>query len=126
MTVMRMRVDDASEAFVEVDVPAGTGDVELLGRGRDGTSIAAASLAGALDRVVPALSMVLAKLQAVDPAVDEIAVNVGLRVGGETGLLLVRGTAEATFDVTMTWRRPAPTSPADDASGPGQDDGGVG
>lgn len=124
MTVMRIQIDDASDAYVEVDVPEGIGEVELLAGKRDSDRdkppLAQRTLAAALDTVKPAMRLVVAQLQSVDPAVSEIDVQVGLRVGGETGLLLVRGHAESTFAVTLRWRRPAATDPP--ASG--DDDGG--
>jgi hypothetical protein len=33
--------------------------------------------------------------------------QLGLKVGGETGLVFARGSAEATFTVNLSWRKPA-------------------
>ena len=112
MTVMRIQVDGASDDYVEVEVDTDSDEVRPLARNRAEPLLANTNLSAALDTVRPVLALVVDKLQAVDPAVDEIGVQVGLRVGGETGLLIVRGSAEATFGITMTWRRRAHDQPA--------------
>jgi hypothetical protein len=63
------------------------------------------SLAAALDRTLPALSLILAKLRAATSEVDDITVDLGLRIGGETGLVFARGSADATIAVSLTWHR---------------------
>jgi NTP-dependent ternary system trypsin peptidase co-occuring protein len=113
MTVMRMKLGDDTPREVEVDVPADGDAAQLLGSGPAGSHVAQRTLHAALETVVPALSMVVKELQTVDPAVEEIAVDVGLSVGGTTGLLLVQGRAEATFHVTLSWRRPGTAGPLD-------------
>jgi hypothetical protein len=76
------------------------------------------TLAASLDRTLPALSLVLSKVKAASAGCDEIAVELGLRIGGETGLVFVKGSADATIGVTVTWRRPPdpPSREAGDAT----------
>jgi hypothetical protein len=121
MTVMRIKVDGGSDQYVEVEVDTDSDEVRPLAANRAEPLLADTTLDAALGTVKRALSVVVGQLKTVDPAVDEIDVQVGLRVGGETGLLIVRGMAEATFAITMTWRRPARGTPGgeqrDDAVG---------
>lgn len=126
MTVMRIQIDGASDDYVEVEVDTDSDEVRPLARNQAEPLLAGTTLSDALDTVRPVLALVVDKLQGVDPAVDEIGVQVGLRVGGETGLLIVRGSAEATFGITMTWRRrahdqPTPSAPADEEKDEGDD-----
>jgi hypothetical protein len=34
---------------------------------------------------------------------DQTVVEFGLKVGGETGMIIAKGTAEVNFKVTMSW-----------------------
>lgn len=53
----------------------------------------------------PALRMILGRLREGVHAPDKITIDVGLQVGGETGFVFAKGTAEASIAVSMTWRR---------------------
>ncbi|WP_405084907.1 CU044_2847 family protein [Microbispora sp. NBC_01389] len=70
---------------------------------------ASRSLSAALDDISPALETIMTKLQAATRQPKEIQVEFGLKFGGELGLIFTKGTAEASFNVTMTW---APQNPA--------------
>lgn len=106
MTVVRVPIsDDQPGAYVEFDVEEQDEDgTEPLARRRDGTTLAAHSLARSLDTSLPALSLILSKVRSAAAGCDEICLQLGLRVGGETGLVFVRGGADATIGVTVTWR----------------------
>lgn len=80
------------------------------------------SLADSLGRTLPALSVVLAELEKAAPGYDEITVEMGLRVGGTTGLVFVQGNADANVHVTVTRRR----GPAATGDGDGDRDAGDG
>jgi hypothetical protein len=98
--------DDPSE-FVEIEVDRrdlGEG-IQLTAGAQTDVATAPFSLASSLDQVLPALSTILAKLRKAEQAPDEIGMKLGLKVGGETGLIFAKGTAEATFEVSLTWRR---------------------
>ncbi len=61
----------------------------------------------------PALSTVVGGLRAVGP--DEVTVEFGLNVGGETGIIFAKGTTAVNFVVSMTWKRADQTEPAEQA-----------
>jgi Trypsin-co-occurring domain 1 len=76
------------------------------------------SLAQALDGLSPALGQIMSRLRTATLGkggieLDEIKVEFGLKLGGETGLIFAKGTAEATLNVSVTW------SSASDATGGG-------
>jgi hypothetical protein len=85
----------------EVDVPA---DQLQLAAADTGSVVGRArrALESSLGDVVPAVRAVCEGLRAVAP--DEFTVEFGLKVGGETGLIIAKGTAEVNFTVSMTWR----------------------
>jgi hypothetical protein len=112
--LLRVPVGDGSDEYVEVQV-ARTELRELSESGvvlasDNGSRFEAAgfSLASAMDRVMPALRVILGRLRAGVHSPDEITMELGLQIGGETGVIFAKGTAEATVAVSMTWhRRPA-------------------
>ena len=104
--VVEMPIAEASDGYIEVEVERSVvaGQVELVAdEGRRVRLLP--SLTSSIDRVLPALSAIVARLNAGEVSPDEIRVELGLKVGGETGLIVAKGQAEASFVVTMTWRR---------------------
>ena len=71
---------------------------------------ATASLSESLKVLEPVLRTVKDTLAAASP--DDFRVAFGLKFGGETGLIIAKGTAEVNMTITMSW-------------GPGQVDKGV-
>ena len=121
--LMRMAIDGepdgVGEGFilVEVDRQDAPGPVQLAADDTSGRDVARApeTLAQAFDRLGPALNAMLLKLRSAAHAPDEIQMEFGLKLGGETGLIFAKGTAEANFAVTVTWAKP---SASDRASHP--------
>jgi hypothetical protein len=106
--VLKVPIDDDGQV-VEVEVDSGNLDIgmrEQLLAAEPDLAKAAFSLASSVDRITPALSTVLHRLRAAEHVPDEIGVELGLKVGGETGLIIAKGTADATFKVTLAWKRP--------------------
>lgn len=61
------------------------------------------SLAESLEQLEPVLRTVKDKLVASAP--EHFTVEFGVKLGGETGIILAKGTAEVNLKVTMTWDR---------------------
>jgi hypothetical protein len=105
--LLRVPVDETGAYFeVEVDHQDLSGEVALVA-GRPDLAEAPFSLASSLRSVLPALHVLLDGLRTLAPGPDEVTVELGLKVGGETGLVFVKGTGEATFTVNLTWRNAA-------------------
>jgi hypothetical protein len=111
VVLLKVPVEDDSDEFVEVEIDYDdlTDGVQLASRPGEGAARAAFSLSSALDRVLPALRAIVARLRGAEHAPDEIAMEIGLKVGGEQGLIFTKGTAEATFTVSLTWYKPGTT-----------------
>ncbi|WP_236242511.1 CU044_2847 family protein [Streptomyces sp. CC228A] len=62
-----------------------------------------ASLQEALERLRPALSEVTRSVRQLGP--DRTEIEFGLKMGGETGVIVARGTAEVNFAVRLVWSR---------------------
>lgn len=64
---------------------------------------AARSLSASLEQLEPVLRTVKDKLVASAP--EHFTVEFGVKLGGETGIILAKGTAEVNLKITMTWDR---------------------
>jgi hypothetical protein len=60
------------------------------------------TLEEALTRLKPSLQKIVHLLTAMSP--DETEVEFGLKIGGETGVIIAKGTAEVNFTVRMSWK----------------------
>jgi len=114
--LLKVPVGDGSDAFVEVEV-----DYEDLGQSVRlvaddpvASAVASFTLTSSINKVLPAIRTVLGGLRNVDLAPDEIGMEMGLKVGGETGLVFAKGKTEAAFVLKMTWRRPPATAAAEE------------
>jgi hypothetical protein len=71
---------------------------------------ASRSLAASLEQLEPVLRTVKDKLVASAP--EHFTVEFGVKLGGETGIIVAKGTAEVNLKITMTWDR-EPQQPED-------------
>ena len=61
------------------------------------------TLEAGLQSLAPALSRVVSFLKEAAP--DTVSVEFGMKLGGETGIILAKGTVEANFAVKLEGRR---------------------
>ena len=66
------------------------------------TDRARVSLEEALEKLKPALGKIVHMLKEISP--DETGLEFGLKVGGETGVIIAKGTAEVNFTVRISWK----------------------
>jgi hypothetical protein len=113
MALARMPIGDDSDGFVEVEIHSRDlgNSVQLAGAVTDTALMLPFTLASSLDSVRPALSVIVNKLKEHRP--NELEVQLGLTVGGESGLIFAKGSAEATFTIKMIWRDTAARQGAD-------------
>jgi hypothetical protein len=111
MVLLKVPVGDGSNEFVEVQVARDElpGESGVVLASDDGSRFEAAgfSLASAMDRVMPALRVILSRLRVGVQSPDEITMKLGLQIGGEAGIFFAKGTTEASVAVTMKWCRSA-------------------
>ncbi len=60
------------------------------------------TLEEALANLKPSLGKIVEVLHGMAP--DEMEVEFGLKMGGETGVIVAKGTAEVNFRVTLCWK----------------------
>ena len=113
-------VDAQSANFlvVEVDDAEPSGGLVLAAAPglAKGIAMAQITLEEALDKLRPSLQKIANVLK--DLAPEEAEVEFGLKIGGETGVIIAKGTAEVNFVIRMTWKtsRSAPSGSAQTAA----------
>jgi hypothetical protein len=60
------------------------------------------TLEQALTKLKPSLQKMMQMLKELAP--DESEVEFGLKIGGETGVIIAKGTAEVNFVIRMSWK----------------------
>jgi hypothetical protein len=116
--LLKVPVGNGTDDVIEVEVSRYAledlkdSGVVLAAAGSDRFEATAFSLTSAIEHVLPALRTVVGRLRRGVHAPDEVTLQIGLQIGGETGFVFAKGTAEANIAVTMTWHREADTSAA--------------
>jgi hypothetical protein len=104
--LLGLPVDPASDELLvfEVDRSEVPDDLVLASPG-PGQVVAKAdvTLDQALARLKPSLRKVMNVIKDLGP--DEAEVEFGLKIGGETGVIIAKGTAEVNFVIRMSWKR---------------------
>jgi hypothetical protein len=104
--LLGLPVEAGSEDVVVVEVDRGEVPEGLVLASPEPGEVAAraqVTLEEALARLKPSLQKVTGLLKELSP--DQTVVEFGLKVGGETGIIIAKGTAEVNFKVTMSWGR---------------------
>jgi hypothetical protein len=118
--LVEVPVDGGGRLVVQVGEDDLPGELALASL-RPGEIVARAeeSLETALAEVKPAVRAVLDQLASL--GADEVAVEFGVVLGAETGVVVAKGTTEVHFTVGVTWRRretgSGPRAGVDDARG---------
>ena len=103
--LLGLTVDTDSDdvAVFEVDRSEIADDL-VLASGEAGAIVnrAQVTLEDALRRLKPSLRKVIHLLKEV--SADETEVEFGLKIGGESGVIIAKGTAEVNFVVRMSWK----------------------
>lgn len=95
---------DGSEVLVAVDRGDVPGDLVLAGPEPGKVAARAAeTLEQLLEKITPTVDAVSEWVRARSP--DECGMEFGLKLGGETGVIVAKGTAEVNFVVKLTWKK---------------------
>ena len=95
--------NDSSDILVfEVDRSEISDDLVLASEPGKVAARVQVTLQEALEKLKPSLQKVVHLLKEMSP--DETVVEFGLKMGGETGVIIAKGTAEVNFTVRMSWK----------------------
>ncbi len=100
--LLRVPLENGGSVLVEAD-RTDVGEALTLATPIAGRAAAEATytLASSLDELKPLLSTIKEKLAAIGP--NDFTVEFGVKMGGETGIILAKGTAEVNLKITMCW-----------------------
>ena len=59
----------------------------------------------ALSRIKPAAAAVIAKLRDLSDPPEQVGIEFGIKLGAKAGAFITSADAEATFKITLTWKR---------------------
>ena len=100
-------LEDGTTILVESDEPESKGPV-VRGVGvRDVAEKAEQTFETALSRIKPAAAAVIAKLRDLSDPPEQVAIEFGIKLGAKAGAFITSADAEATFKITLTWKREA-------------------
>jgi Trypsin-co-occurring domain 1 len=100
---MKVPLASGDAVIVEVDRQGIPSDLVLASNDPYAVAVKATeTLDQVLGKVEPALQAVGAWARSVSP--DECCVEFGLKLGGETGIIIAKGTASVNFVVKLTWK----------------------
>jgi len=103
--LLSMAVDADSQDLAVFEVEPTEVPDDLVLASPDPGKVAArarVTLEQALDQLKPSLQKIVHLFRELSP--DETELEFGLKMGGETGIVLAKGTAEVNFTVRMTWK----------------------
>ncbi|MFJ5673972.1 CU044_2847 family protein [Streptomyces sp. NPDC093097] len=100
--------EDKEPTVFETDIELVGSDLELASGDAGVVARARVSLDDAMAQVRPTLTRVVDTLRELGP--DEAEVEFGLKVGGDTSVIIAKGTAEVNFAVRLKWARTADAS----------------
>lgn len=104
--LLAVPVEAGGEDVLVVEVDPGDVSEDLVLASSQAWEVAAraqVTLEEALAKLKPSLQKVVGLLKELSP--DRTEVEFGLKVGGETGVIIAKGTAEVNFRITMSWGR---------------------
>ena len=103
--LLGLPVDTGSDELLVFEVdPGEVADDLVLASPAPGQVIAKAqiTLEQALAKLKPSLQKLTHVLKELAP--DEAEVEFGLKIGGETGVIIAKGTGEVNFVIRMSWK----------------------
>jgi Trypsin-co-occurring domain 1 len=101
--LMSLPVGAGSQEILVVEVDRGEVPDDLVLASESGRIVARAqvTLEEALDKLKPSLRKIVDLLKELSP--DQTVLEFGLKLGGETGAIIAKGTAEVNFKITVSW-----------------------
>jgi Trypsin-co-occurring domain 1 len=98
-------LEDGGTVLVESDEPETTGPVTRGSSPREMVEKAEQTFETALDKIKPVAAAFIAKVRELTDAPGEVGIEFGIKLGAKAGAFIASADAEATFKVTLTWKR---------------------
>ena len=105
--IVEFPLDEGGSVFVEVDEPPAGPTVRGLRPPSRLMEKADQTFEDATAAVTPAARSLIARLRSIGDSPDEVGLEFGVQLSGQTGAFIASAAAEANFKVSMVWRRRA-------------------
>jgi hypothetical protein len=104
--VLSVPIGDGNDGWLDVEATLDEQDegVQLAAATGRLARVTSYSLSSALSNVVPTIDTIVSRVRESRLAPDEVALEFGIKIGGEHGVILTKGTAEANIKLTVKWR----------------------
>jgi hypothetical protein len=104
--LVEFTLDDGSTILVESEEPDSRGGPVVRGGGPiDVVEKAQMGFEAAMEKIKPVASAFIAKVRDLSEAPEQVAIEFGIKLGAKAGAFIASADAEATFKVTLTWKR---------------------
>ncbi|MFF3753095.1 CU044_2847 family protein [Streptomyces sp. NPDC002018] len=97
-----LRLSDGTSVPLEID-EGEDGGISRAARGGAEVQTVAETLQEALDRVRPALNVMVEKVRELAHPPDTVAVDFGVKLTAEAGVVVAKAATEANFTVHLEW-----------------------
>lgn len=109
--IIQFPLEDGGFVLVEVDEPQTAGMIPA-GRISDVLETAEITFGEALGKARLIIETVIVKLGSLSDPPDELAIKFGLKMSTEAGVVFAAAGAEASYEVSLTWKREKPRGQA--------------
>jgi Trypsin-co-occurring domain 1 len=104
--LVEFRLEDGSTILVESEEPESRGGAVVRGVGPNAMAEKAEqTFESALTKIKPVAAALIAKMRDLSDVPEEVGIEFGIKLGAKTGAFIASADAEATFKVTLTWKR---------------------
>ena len=95
------KLEDGRDVFAEVAIP----DDQAGLVGRDGTIAARQTFEQALSHLRPIANAVLEQISALASRPDEVAIEMGVTLKAEAGVIIAKTAGEGSLKLSIKWKR---------------------
>ena len=104
--LVEFTLEDGSTVLVESEEPDSRGGPVVRGGGPiDVVEKAGMGFEAALGKIKPVAAAFIAKMRDLSDAPEQVGIEFGIKLGAKAGAFIASADAEATFKVTLTWKR---------------------
>ena len=106
--LVEFKLDDGTVILVESEEPESRGGAVVRGGGGiEVVEKAEMGFEAALGKIKPVATAFIARIRDLADAPEQVGIEFGIKLGAKAGAFIASADAEATFKVTMTWKRDA-------------------
>lgn len=104
--LVEFTLEDGSTVLVEADEPESRGGVTVRGGSPvDLTEKAEVGFEAAIGKIKPVATAFIQRVHELAVAPEQVGIEFGIKLGAKAGAFIASADAEATFKVTLTWKR---------------------